>query len=231
MDTFFILQLYRQKKPHHSRRKKEDELEYDYPHYELTKVCEGIYLSLDKAEAAMHTFIDSCGWKIYCCYIAEIPVETMVRDILQNNYSLRVYDGKGEKLDERLFKSQPFANCLTTSENYGRKPEECRFWQGDVVEYLDSHDKLGVIGVVECIMLEHRDTPIGDDTDDGYLIWRVDKSADYIMTDEYGEPPLSADYIRCTEVFVPHYPIPEVSQRRIENIQEFIRKRNNNNQN
>lgn len=230
MNTFFILQLYRQKTPYRSRQKDKDGQGQDYPHYELTKVCEGIYLSLEKAEAAMHTSLNSCGWKIYCCYIAEVPVETMVRDILQNNYSLRMYDGKGEKLDERLFISHPFANCLTTSENYGRRPEECRFKQGDVVEYIDSHDRRGVIGVVERIILERRDTPIGDDTDDGYLIRRVDESADNIMTDEYGEPNLSTDYIRCTEVFAPHYPIPGISQRRIENIREFI-KRCGNNQN
>lgn len=226
MNTFFILQLYKQKVPniYHSFGGQEDRNENDYPHYELIKMQEGIYPSLEKAENAMRTILSDVR-DIYCCYISEVPAETITDGFLQNNYSLRVYDGKGEKLDERLFKSQPFANCLTTSENYGRRPKECRFKQGDVVEYWDNYLKHGVIGVVEHIILEHRDTPIGDDTDDGYFIWQVDERADNIRIDEYGEPNLFYDYIRCTEVFAPHYPIPETPQRRIKNIRDYIKTR------
>lgn len=226
MNTFFVLQLYRQEKPReffYCRTMEEyEEKHEEYPHYKLEKIKEGFYSSLDKAEEAMRASIERCGWTIYCCYIAEVPEETIVRDFLQDNYSLRVYDGEGVKIDERLFKSQAFSG-IARGEYYGRRLEECRFKQGDVVEYIDWHREHGVLGVVDCIMLEHRDTPIGDDTDDGYLIWKVDKSADKITLDEYGEPNLWAERIRCTEVFSPHYPIPKTEQKRIENIREFLR--------
>lgn len=230
MNNIYILQLYTQNKVWALRKDTgaidEELLKKEYQRYKLKLISEGAYPSLAEAEAAMTGYIGKHGWNVYCCYIAEVPMGVTVYNFLERNYSLRLYDGKGVKLDERLFKSRPFANCLTTSEYYGRKPEECRFKPGDVVEFMKNPEK-SCLGVVERIILEYEEgaEPIGDESDDGYVVREVDKHSDNIEFDEYGEPCISDHYVSCMEVFKPHFPIPKIVRKRIENIRRMISER------
>ncbi|MCM1139199.1 MAG: hypothetical protein NC248_12115 [Bacteroides sp.] len=201
---------------HRKRRKSKD----DYPRFNLEVDWWAFYSTLKQAEDAMPSAIKEFkeqGWyDLHSCRIEELPLGEILTSPC-DNYSERIYDSEGVKLDERLFPSYAFMNCFNSTYR-GRKPEEIRFKPGDVVEYGDQ------LCVVDGFMRPYREgeVPHGDSSDDGYLVWMVDESADNITLDEDGFPELAHSHPQATALFTPRYPISEKSQRRINNIRKHF---------
>lgn len=134
-----------------------------------------------------------------------------------DNYSERVYDKNGVKLDERLFPTWAFMSC-GESTYIGRKPEQIRFKPGDVAQYGDQ------LCVVDSFMrpFKEGEGPHGDSSDDGYNVWVVNDLADNIQVHEDGYPILWHAHPQAVGLFTPRYPIPAKIQCRINNIRKHI---------
>lgn len=115
-------------------------------------------------------------------------------------------------------KNYVFANYMHHSEFYGHPVDQIRFKPGDVVEFY------GCLGVICQVprLYDKNISPLGDDSDDSYLVWHVDESAEKIELDKYGCPTLEHSHPMCTEVFEPHFPISQRMQRYIDNIRKFF---------
>lgn len=219
--TFFVLIVKAYTK---LRRRRRD----DYPSLKISVASRQYFMTLAEAEAAIPQAIDDFDdWSkyrsIYCLTIIEQPFGVqLISD--DENYSARVYDANGRKLDERLFKTFPFVEYWPAlhgepaqGEYYGRPPEKVRFKIGDVLEYR------GELGVVGALPPAPRDNPCGDDTDDCYLVWTVDEDADKPITlNSKGYVELGHDHPNCLDTFEPRFEMSEKILNRIKNIRDFI---------
>lgn len=153
----------------------------DYQPFKLVSAWKVIYRTIEEAEAAVPNLIERFKEEfylpLYWCKIVELPIGTLLRDS-QENYSVRLYDQNGTKVDERLFPTEDFMNYHHSS-YLGRKPEEIRFKPGDVVEYKG---QICVIDKFMRLFVEGK-KPFGDASDDGYIAWIVDELADNIQLD------------------------------------------------
>lgn len=203
------------------RRKYRD----DYPRLSVEET-EYVYCrSLTEAEAALPDMLKrNRDYDIYCLRIVEIPFGIPISD-LGRNYSERVYDVNGKKIEERLFRTYPFAKCdEESSEYYGRPPEKLRFRKGDILESRNG------IGVVCGLPLPPREIPWGDDSDDSYTVWCLNEYADNPVEEitdgpdnRYTYPNLCHDHVWTTEAFSPRFPFSPKIQRRIDNIHNYMK--------
>lgn len=200
----------------------------DYPRYSVTTSCRQYFRTLEEAEKALPKTIEEynqspCRAPIYCISIIEQPFGALLNSD-NENYSVRVYGADGQKIDERLFKSVPFAiywpNYPEESENYGRPLEKVRFKIGDVIE-----DRWG-LGVVGGLPPGPRETPKGDDSDDCYYVWDVDDCADDKVTiindGKYTYPKLNHSHVLCIEAFEPRFEFSDKIRNRIQNIRDYL---------
>lgn len=198
------------------RRKCKD----DYPRFDLTTEWSALYPSLQQAEATLPNLIKDFkeqGWyELHSCRITEIPLDKLlVSD--SDNYSERVYDENGVKLDERLFPTENFMSC-DESTYKGRKPEEIRFAPGDVAQW--GNELCVVVGFMHPYAESRK--PYGDASDDGYTVWIADEHADEIKLDNDGYPEISHGHPQAVSLFPPRFPISDKMKRRIDNLRKCI---------
>lgn len=199
----------------------------DYQPIEIRSAWTLTYLSLEEAEAALPDLVKRFNAEyydtLYCCHIREFPLG-VVRNNSSDNYSDRLYDQNGVKLDERLFPTYEYMNAWGESTYLGRKPEEIRFKRGDVVDYG------GELCVVHGFMRPYKEgaNPFGDSSDDGYTVWYVDKNADKIEFDDDGCAMLGHWHPEAINLLPPRFPISERDQLRIENIRRFLAAKDSN---
>lgn len=193
----------------------------DYQPIEIQPAWTVTFLSLEEAEAALPDMVRRFNAEyylpLYCCHIRELPLGVK-RYSSNDNYSDRLYDQNGIKLDERLFPTSEYMNAWGESIYLGRKPEAIRFKMGDVV------DSGGELCVVDGFMRTYKEgaKPFGDSSDDGYTVWCVDECADNIGFDDDGCVMLGHDHPEAISLMPPRFPISERDQRRIENIRSFL---------
>lgn len=193
----------------------------DYQPIEIRSGWTLTCLSLEEAETALPDLVKRFNEKyyfpLYCCHIREFPLG-VIRNNSSDNYSDRLYDQNGVKLDERLFPTYQYMDGWSESTYLGRKPEEIRFNPGDVVDYG------GDLCVVDSFMRPYKEgaKPFGDSSDDCYTVWYVDKNADNIEFDDDGYVLLGHDHPEAISLLPPRFPISERDRRRIENIRRFL---------
>lgn len=218
IDTVFVLILETYTK---LRRRFRD----DYPRLSVEESEYVYYRTLTEAEGGIpDMIIRNRDYDIYSLRIVEIPFDRPISSLGQN-YSERVYDAHGNKIEERLFKSYPFARCdEESSEYYGRPAEKLRFKKGDILESRSG------IGVVCGLPMPLRETPWGDDSDDSYMVWCIDEYADNPIEEisegpdgRYTYPNLCHDHIWTTEAFPPRFQFSPKIRRRIENILNYMK--------
>lgn len=192
----------------------------DYQSFKLVPAWRILFKNLDEAEKALPELIERFKNEhylpLYWCKIVELPIATVLRDCSQN-YSERLYDQNGKKVDERLFPTEDFMD-YRHSTYIGRKPEEIRFQPGDVVEYR------GGLCVVNGFMRPFKDgaEPYGDSSDDGYNVWIVDELADEIHRNDEGYVELDHAHPAAVDLLPPRFDIPKKVKQRIDNIKQFF---------
>ncbi len=211
-----------------------------YPEYEITRDRNiGYFHTLEDAESAMRKHVEKVRKSLsegdrfedetFCYEIKERPIGEL--GYACAIVSHRVYDADGCFLEQTLCASGCF-----TEEDYiygifrGRTEEQMRFKPGDIVEVVN-HNKVS-LGFVVCQPLsvedcwrmwqrhiKERETLIAetgdphdagmpeyfgcDDSDDCYIV---------LTTSQY----ISHSHEPVTDVFAPHFPIPNYIRKRLE---------------
>ncbi len=211
-----------------------------YPEYEITRDREtGYFHTLEEAEGAMRKHAEkvrkglseeySLEYETYCYEIKERPMGEL--GYASTVVTHRVYDADGCLTEQTLCATGCF-----THEDYiygifrGRTEEQMRFKPGDIVEFVRCNKvSLGFVvcqplGVEDCwrMLQKHvkaRETLIAetgdphdggmpeyfgsDDSDDCYVV---------LTTSQY----ISHRHVSVTNVFAPHFPIPNYIRKRLE---------------
>ena len=192
----------------------------DYQPFRIIPAWKILYATLEEAEMALPDLIERFKSEhylpLYWCKIVELPVGVVIRDS-HENFSERLYDHNGRKVDERLFPTEDYMDCWHSS-YMGRKPEDIRYKPGDVVEYR------GRLCVVDGFMRPYKEDkkPFGDASDDGYTVWIVDEPADDIQLDSDGSVNMNHTHPASVDILPPRFQLSDKVKRRIENIRQFF---------
>ncbi len=219
-----------------------------YPEYTVTpdhKV--GYFHTLEEAEGAMRRYADevrtnlskkdSLEEETFCYEIKERPVGKMLYDWA--TVSHRIYDAEGRLQEQTLCASGCF-----TEEDYiygifrGRTEQQMRFKPGDIVEVVRRGKvSLGFVveqplSVEDCWRMRQRHLETqqkwlaetgeaydggmpeyfgSDDSEDCYIV---------LTTSQY----ISHSHVSVTDVFVPHFPVPNYLRKKLETSwQKFLK--------
>ena len=183
--------------------------EYKYPEFKVYEAEIYYFFSKEEAEAKIRETDWSIGWNsgVWCFTIEACPTG---REVLHNVYRRWLYDGTGSFVAGTLCSELYKPGTCEQEEPYpGRRPEQCRFRPGDIVEVWNGDTvSLGIV-------FELPPVPDG-----GLRIWSEDCQEDSYIT-LHGEVDKSKfslylathDHAYVTRVLAPARLVPEKYRR------------------
>ena len=153
----------------------------------------GLFSRIEFAEAEMHKFTIKDEGE----FIHHFTIRTRVLDAAQSIYDdceRRIYDHQGAFHGIRLSETEAFA---------GKKAEECRFKEGEIVEVVQNGlIKPGIISLLPITPDIARKLQSGDQTDNVYCVEFVSKSR-------------SHDHLPECDLFRPRLPVSTITRAKL----------------
>ncbi len=192
--------------------------EYKYPEFKVYGAEIYYFLSKEEAEAKIRDTDWSIGWDsgVWCFTIEVCPTG---RQVLHEVYRRWLYDGTGSFVAVTLCSELNKPGTCEQEEPYpGRRPEQCLFRPGDIVEVWKGDTvSLGIV---------YELPPLPDE---GLRIWTEDWMEDNYIT-LHGEVDKSKfslylathDHAYVSRVLAPAQPVPDKYRRRLKRLLKAV---------